>query len=163
MSLYVIMGVSGCGKSTIAKALAERTNGVFLDADDFHPPANKQKMGEGIPLTDEDRWGWLDALNLELKSSSKTGAPVFLACSALREAYRQRLQNGLRGLRFIYLKGSKDRIAERLAARAGHFMPPSLLESQFATLEEPVEAIVVDIEKSEPLIIEQLSDSILNL
>lgn len=154
MSLYVIMGVSGCGKSTVGRALAEKTGGIFLDADDFHPSANREKMSAGIPLTDEDRWGWLDELNLELKKlSNKT---VFLACSALREVYRQRLRNGLPELKFIYLKGSKECIASRLACRTGHFMPPALLESQFATLEEPRDAIVVNIDQAATEIIRQL-------
>jgi len=148
MSLCVVMGVSGCGKSTVGRALAEKTGGIFLDADDFHPPANRQKMSAGIPLTDEDRWGWLDALNRELKKLSRENRPVFLACSALREVYRQRLRDGLPELKFIYLKGSRECIASRLASRTGHFMSPALLESQFATLEEPRDALEIGIHQS---------------
>lgn len=160
MSLCVVMGVSGCGKSTVAAALAEKTGGIFLDADDFHPLANRKKMGAGIPLTDGDRWGWLDVLNLELKKLSNETKPVFLACSALREVYRQRLREGLPGLKFIYLKGSKECIVRRLASRTGHFMSPALLDSQFATLEEPHDAIVVDIDQAPSLIIGQLIDKV---
>jgi carbohydrate kinase (thermoresistant glucokinase family) len=160
MNLYVVMGVSGCGKSTVAEALAKRASGVFLDADDFHPHANKQKMASGIPLTDDDRWGWLDKLNLELRKLSGNPKPVFLACSALREAYRQRLRNGLSEMTFIYLRGSKECIAGRLAGRAGHFMAPELLESQFATLEEPSDAITAAITKSMPEVTEEIAKKI---
>ncbi|MEO5714198.1 MAG: gluconokinase [Luteolibacter sp.] len=143
---FVVMGVSGCGKSTVAALLASGAGGVFLDADDFHPAENKAKMAASIPLTDEDRWPWLDALNVELRARSEGGQTVFLACSALREVYRSRLAAGLPGLRFIYLKGPKELIIGRLQGREGHFMPPALLASQFAILEEPADAIVVPIE-----------------
>lgn len=149
MSLHIVMGVSGCGKSSVARMLAEASGGDFLDADDFHPPANRAKMAAGIPLQDEDRWGWLDLLNAELSSRSASSRPTFLACSALRRVYRERLASGLPGLRFIYLKGSRECIGERLAARTGHFMPAALLESQFTTLEEPQEgeALIVPIDQ----------------
>jgi gluconokinase len=156
MNAYVVMGVSGCGKSTITRLLAERTGGIFLDADDFHPPANKAKMAAGIPLTDEDRWPWLDTLNKVLKAQLATGKPVFLACSALRQAYRDKIGDGIPDLRFIYLKGSRDLILGRLQARKNHFMPPALLDSQFATLEEPANAIVADITPPIPVIVENL-------
>ncbi len=139
------MGVSGCGKSTIAQALASKTGGVYLDADDFHPEANKKKMAAGIPLTDDDRWGWLDVLNAEIRRRAAAAKPLFLACSALKQVYRDRLSAGVPGVTFIYLKGSHDLIASRLAARHNHFMPSSLLDSQFATLEEPVDAVTVDV------------------
>ena len=150
MSLHVVMGVSGCGKSSVARMLAEGREGDFLDADDFHPPANREKMAAGIPLQDEDRWGWLDLLNAELASRAASPRSTFLACSALRRVYRERLASGLTGLRFIYLKGSRECIGARLKARADHFMPAVLLESQFATLEEPLdgEAIIVPIDQS---------------
>jgi len=142
------MGVSGCGKSSIGRLLAEKTGGLFLDADDFHPPENKAKMAAAIPLTDEDRWGWLEAQNLKLKALAATPQPVFLACSALRQVYRDRLSSGLPGLRFIYLKGSKESIRRRMEARKDHFMPAALLDSQFAILEEPKGALVASIDKS---------------
>ncbi|MDX2055960.1 MAG: gluconokinase [Polyangiaceae bacterium] len=146
MNIYIVMGVSGCGKSTVAQALASRCAGHYLDADDFHPPANKLKLTSGIPLCDEDRWEWLNALNAELLRLSKCEKDVFLACSALREAYRTRLQQGLSNVQFIYLKGTEAVIAKRLRSRAGHFMNPALLRSQFETLEEPAHALVVEIE-----------------
>jgi gluconokinase len=157
MNLYVVMGVSGSGKTTIARALAENTGGVWLDADEFHPPENKRKMAAGIPLTDDDRWEWLDTLRLELKNRTDAKGPVFLACSALRESYRQHLANGLPGLQFIYLKGSPECIAARLASRTGHFMSPALLKSQFETLEEPTCAITADIDQTTESLVAELS------
>lgn len=153
---FVVMGVSGCGKTSVASMLASRTGGLFLDADDFHPRKNTTKMAAGIPLTDEDRWPWLDTLNGELKSEAPSGQSVFLACSALRQAYRDRLAAGLPALQFIYLKGSKELIRARLQSRKNHFMPPALLESQFATLEEPQDALVADIEDAIPVLVDKL-------
>jgi len=143
------MGVSGCGKSSVASALAKATGGAFLDGDDFHPPANKATMASGIPLSDEERRGWLDTLNTELRKRSPANKPVFLACSALGGIHRRRLAEGLPSLRFLYLKGSKELIRARLASRTGHFMPPSLLDSQFAALEEPTEdeAVIIPIDR----------------
>ena len=143
---FIVMGVSGCGKSSVARLLADRTHGVFLDADDFHPPANKAKMAASIPLTDADRWPWLEVLNRELKTRAESRQPVFLACSALRQVYREKLSAGLPGLRFIYLKGTKEMILERMRRRKNHFMPAALLDSQFAALEEPVDALVASID-----------------
>ena len=151
---FVVMGVSGCGKSSVASMLASRTGGLFLDADDFHPPENKAKMAAAIPLTDDDRWSWLAALNSELKSHAGSGRPLFLACSALRQVYRDKLSAGLPHLRFIYLKGSQELIGRRMQSRENHFMPPALLASQFALLEEPLDAIDVGIEKALPEILD---------
>jgi gluconokinase len=148
VSAYVVMGVSGCGKTSVARLLAQQTGGVFLDADDFHPPSNKKKMAAGIPLADEDRWGWLDALNAELKRLAPGPKPVFLACSALREVYRKRLASDLPELQFIYLDGNREVIQSRLDERRDHFMPASLLDSQFALLEEPAGALRVSIDQS---------------
>lgn len=133
------MGVSGVGKTTVAQALSARLGGTFLDADDFHPPDNKRKMAQGIPLDDADRQGWLAALNHALRRCSQADAPpVFLACSALKRAHRARLCQDLPGrCTFVYLQAPYEAVRARLAARTGHFMPPSLLESQFAALEEP--------------------------
>jgi gluconokinase len=111
-------------------------------------------MAAGIPLNDEDRWDWLDRLNCELKDHAANGRPVFLACSALRQVYRERLSFGLPALRFIYLKGSKELIQARLQERQNHFMPPALLESQFATLQEPSDALVVSIADPVPVIVD---------
>jgi len=146
-SLFIVMGVSGSGKTTMARMLADATGGEWLDADDFHPPENKAKMSAGIPLTDDDRWPWLDRLNTELRAAAGKGRPVFLACSALKQKYRDRLTTELPQARFIYLKGSLELIASRMAKRKNHFMPARLLESQFSTLEEPADAIVLDISK----------------
>jgi len=148
MPLYLVMGVAGSGKTTLAQKLADTTGGTWLDADDFHSPASRAKMAAGIPLTDEDRWPWLDALNEELGRAESAGKTLFLACSALKQIYRDRLAMGLSDLKIIYLKGSIELIRSRLAHRTGHFMPVALLESQFATLEEPANAIVLLIDQS---------------
>ncbi len=133
----ILMGVSGSGKSTVAEALARRTGFAVEDADAFHPQANIDKMHAGIPLTDDDRWPWLRAIAAAIDRNAETGWPVIIACSALKRAYRDVLVHGRDDVRIVYLKGSRDLIARRLAARRDHFMPPSLLDSQFATLEEP--------------------------
>ncbi len=157
MSLYIVMGVSGCGKSSVARLLAERTGGLYLDGDDFHPAANKAKMHAGIPLTDDDRWPWLDILNAALRAhAAATTAPLFLACSALRQVYRERLAADLPSLRFIYLHGSRETIRTRLESRSNHFMSPTLLDSQFATLEEPKNAIVAEISDPLPVLLEKI-------
>jgi gluconokinase len=142
---FIVMGVSGSGKSVVGKALAQNLGWDFFDADDFHPPANVAKMASGIPLDDSDRAPWLDALRELISSSLKADRPAVLACSALKEIYRQRLMDGNNGVRLVYLKGSYDLIWSRMIARADHFMKPSMLQSQFNTLEEPADAITVDI------------------
>ena len=142
----LLMGVSGSGKSTVGRALAAELNWPFLDADTLHPPANVAKMASGIPLTDADRWPWFDRIVAEMRRYAAAGKNVVIACSALKEAYRDRLASS-GSLRVVYLKGDAETIAPRLAGRRGHFMPPSLLTSQFATLEEPDNAIVVDIKQ----------------
>ena len=138
------MGVSGCGKSTIGQQLATRLRVPFLDADEFHPPANVTKMAAGTPLTDADRRPWLELLNAKLRA----GKDAVLACSALKESYRQALSRGLDDCRFVHLKGSVELIRNRLAERKHRYMPASLLDSQFATLEPPLHAIEVDIAAS---------------
>jgi len=139
--IVIVMGVSGAGKSTIGRALAERLGYPFLDADEFHPPQNVAKMASGMPLTDADRAPWLDSLNRRL-----SGMPdAVLACSALKDAYRRRLAQGLVDCRFVHLRGDIELIRARLQARQHRYMPASLLESQFATLEPPRDAIEVDI------------------
>jgi gluconokinase len=141
--MVVMMGVCGCGKTTVGQAVADALGWHFLDADAFHPPENVAKMAAGTPLTDEDRWPWLDRLRDELHAIDARGEHVVLACSALREAYRRRLQQA-GDVKFVYLKGDRATIAPRLSARQGHYMPASLLDSQFAVLEEPKEALVID-------------------
>lgn len=142
----LLMGVSGSGKSTVGPALAAELNWPFLDADTLHPQANVAKMASGIPLTDADRWPWFDRIVAEMRRYAAAGKNVVIACSALKQAYRDRLASG-GSLRVVYLKGDAETIAPRLAGRRGHFMPPSLLASQFVTLEEPDNAIVVDIKQ----------------
>lgn len=154
--IFVVIGVSGCGKSTVAAELARLTGGVMLEGDDFHTPRNKEKMASGIPLEDDDRAEWLDKLNWELKSRYHSPRSTFLACSALRTAHRDRLARGLTGLRFIHLRGSRECILGRLEKRKDHFMPPSLLESQFATLEEPDDAMSVTVERPVAEVVEEI-------
>ena len=143
--IVVLMGVSGAGKTTIGALLSERLGWPLLDADDFHPPGNIEKMRSGIALTDEDRWPWLDRLNGLLKEKDSNGESVLLACSALKQKYRDRLAAGCSNLRWVHLKGGFELIESRLKSRKGHYMKAGLLESQFAALEEPVDAITVDV------------------
>ncbi len=146
--MVIVMGVCGCGKTTVGRALARELGCEFLDADDFHPPANVSKMANGTALTDDDRWPWLDAIVAAMHEHAGHGRGAVIACSALKEAYRERLRRGgsaLDEVRIVYLKGEAEAIAPRLASRSGHFMPAALLASQFAALEEPRDAIVVDI------------------
>ncbi len=133
------MGVSGCGKTTLGKALAERTGLPFFDGDDYHPAGNILKMSAGSPLTDADRKGWLERLNELCREHRKTG--LVLACSALKRSYRRILETGLDQVVWVYLEGSYDTILGRLQERKGHYMPPALLRSQFDALEPPERAI----------------------
>jgi gluconokinase len=155
----VVMGVAGSGKTTIGEKLAGRLRWAYEDGDKFHPTANVEKMSAGHPLTDEDRWPWLQAIADEIDRVCRQSGHVVIACSALKRAYRDVLVHGRDDVRIVYLDGTQQLIAGRLAARKGHFMPPTLLESQFKTLEPPgpeerpvtvsidasVEAIVADI------------------
>jgi gluconokinase len=133
----IVMGVSGSGKSTIAEKLAQRLGWTYEDGDRFHPASNVAKMSAGHPLTDEDRWPWLQAIADEIDRACKAGEHVVIACSALKRSYRDVLVHGRRDVRIVYLNGTQELIAGRLAARKGHFMPPGLLASQFKTLESP--------------------------
>ena len=135
--LIVVMGVSGSGKTTVGRLLADRLGFDFLEGDTFHPPENIAKMRRGEPLGDEDRWPWLDRLNGELRRAAEAGRGLVLTCSALKRRYRDRLRSDAPTLRFIYLRGELNVIEARLRFRKGHFMPPDLLESQFKALEEP--------------------------
>ena len=145
--MVVLMGVCGCGKTTIGRALADELGWEFLDADEYHPEANVAKMAAGVALTDDDRWPWLDRLSRQLRALHASGQNAVLACSALRQIYRDRLAASGE-LKWVYLKGDASTIEPRLASRRGHYMPPSLLASQFAALEEPAAAVVVDIRQS---------------
>jgi len=136
-SVIVVTGVSGAGKSTIAAMLAVRLGWAYEDADWFHPPANIEKMHAGKALTDEDRWPWLQGIAAWIDATRRTGGHGVVACSALKRAYREILVAGRSDIRIVYLKGERELIARRMTMRDGHFMPASLLDSQFATLEEP--------------------------
>jgi gluconokinase len=139
--IVLVMGVSGSGKNAIGEPLAQRLRWKFIDGDDYHPPENVKKMAAGIPLQDEDRWPWLDRLNEVLKKEKQ----AVLACSALKEAYRQRLLAGIGDHAIVYLHGSFELIRSRVAARRHRYMPASLLRSQFDTLEPPANAIDIDV------------------
>jgi gluconokinase len=144
--IVVVMGVTGTGKSTVGKLLAEQLGWIFVEGDDFHPLANVDKMRQGIPLTDEDRQPWLDAIRHRLEQASLRNENVVLACSALKHRYQHYLAGyGSEAVRFVYLFGSPEVIRQRLANRTGHFMNRALLASQFEDLEPPDDAIRVDI------------------
>jgi len=153
---FIIMGVSGCGKSTIGRLLAEKLDWDFLDADNFHLPENIAKMTAGIPLNDADRAPWLSALHRTLSSTLKAGRHPVLACSALRESYRYRLCQGNDGLKIIYLKGSYDVIWSRMIGRKGHYMTADMLKSQFDALEEPLNAMVMDVRLTPDEIVQKI-------
>lgn len=155
----IVMGVSGSGKTTIAEALAKKLGFSCEDGDSYHPEANVAKMHSGVPLTDEDRWPWLQAIAQAIDRKAEAGTPVVIACSALKRAYREILVHGRSDVRIVYLKGSRDLIAKRLALRTDHFMPTSLLDSQFATIEEPLPAehiMTVDIAATVDEIVAQI-------
>jgi carbohydrate kinase (thermoresistant glucokinase family) len=151
----VVMGVSGSGKSVTGSRLAAALGRPFVDADDLHPLANKDKMAHGIPLTDEDRWGWLDTVGQRMNA----GEPIVIACSALKRVYRDRLRAAARDALFVHLHGSRELLAERMGHRVHEFMPLTLLDSQLATLEplQPDErGVVVDVAPPLPEVVERI-------
>jgi gluconokinase len=150
------MGVAGCGKTTVGQLLAERKGWEYLDADDFHPAANIAKMRVGTPLSDADRVGWLGSMRKAIAARLTEGRSAVLACSALREAYRRELRRPGEPVRIVHLRGDYATIHARLVARQGHYMPAKLLDSQFATLEEPVDAIAVPVELSPADAVEEI-------
>lgn len=151
--IIVVMGVSGSGKSTIGRLLAEELAWAFYEGDDYHPPANIRKMTQGIALSDADRTAWFDSLARLVLELDRGGRSAVIACSALKQAYRDALAGKSADVRYVYLKGSRDLIRERMETRHGHYMKAGLLESQFATLEEPHEAVVADIVQPPELIV----------
>lgn len=156
----VIMGVSGCGKSSVGEGLAARLGIPYRDGDDLHPPANVEKMRTGIPLTDDDRWPWLDRVAAVLA----TEAPVIVGCSALRRVYRDRLRAGAGGqVQFVHLTGSREVIAGRMSARTGHYMPTSLLDSQYSALEPPgpEEALALNIDQPLATLIDAIASHLI--
>jgi carbohydrate kinase (thermoresistant glucokinase family) len=159
--LIIIMGVSGSGKTTIGQLLSEKTGWPFYDADSFHPQLNIDKMKAGIPLTDEDRWPWLDSMNAFAKEKL-TSSNIIFTCSALKEIYRQRLVKDIdNNCRWVYLKGDFDTIAKRMQQREQHYMPPALLQSQFDVLEEPEDTWVEDISQSPQIIAGHIIQSLM--
>lgn len=159
--LYVVMGVAGSGKTSIGQSVAQQVSGTYIDGDDFHPPSNIVKMANGEPLNDDDRWPWLEIITGELAKIEGIG---LVGCSALKKIYRDFItQNVSEPVRFLYLDGSKELIAERMAARTGHFMPTSLLDSQFEALEIPDKtenAIAINIAGTEQQVVKLIVDEI---
>jgi gluconokinase len=154
------MGVSGSGKTSVGERLAEHLGWPFYDGDDFHPPENVAKMTRGEPLDDGDRTGWLAALHDLLATNLAEGRSLILACSALRGKYRDQLKGGLRGVGFVYLRGNYDLILHRMQRRTGHYMKAEMLRSQFEVLEEPEDALIIDIDQKIDTIVDQIIDEI---
>ncbi|MDL5053510.1 gluconokinase [Oscillatoria laete-virens NRMC-F 0139] len=148
--IYIVMGVSGCGKSTVGKSLADKLGCGFVEGDAFHPEANVKKMSSGIPLTDDDRAGWLAALHGKIAQHLREQSSAVLSCSALKKKYRATLSGGDQRVKFIFLKVQKETLLARLESRQGHFMKENMLQSQLETLEEPTpeEAIIIDSQSS---------------
>ncbi|MEO8218711.1 MAG: gluconokinase [Acidobacteriota bacterium] len=154
--IIVLMGVSGSGKTAVGIQLARDLDWKFFDGDDFHSPANVERMAHGIALTDEDRLPWLEELARLISEIFSQGKSAVVACSALRRSYREILRGGSDAVRFVYLKGSPELIRHRLRGRAGHFFDPRLLASQFDTLEEPPEAMIIDVSPPVAVIVAQI-------
>ena len=153
---FIVMGVSGCGKSSVGQSLARSLGWYFYDADDFHSPENIAKMASGIPLDDSERAPWLASLHDMILSNLKADKPGVLACSALKERYRQQLIDGNDDVQIVYLKGSYDLIWSRMQKRTAHYMKPHMLKSQFETLEEPTNALTIDISISVDDIVQKI-------
>jgi gluconokinase len=153
--ILIVMGVVGAGKTTVGRLLAEELHYEFADADDFHPQANIEKISRGIALSDEDRDPWLARLRERIRKWEASGTNAVLACSALKSSYREKLRAGPH-VRFIFLKGSAELIAQRLSSRHGHFAGANILASQMADLEEPDDAMTVDIAQSPPEIVAKI-------
>jgi gluconokinase len=158
--VVVLMGVSGTGKTEVGTRLARALGGEFAEGDDYHPPANVEKMRSGVPLDDADRQPWLETLSREIGAWLAAGRTVVLACSALKQRYRDVLKAGRPGVRFVHLAGDPALIRERLSGRRGHYMPASLLDSQLAALEEPADAITVGIDAPPDAIVAEIQKAL---
>ena len=163
--LIVVMGVAGSGKTTIASGLAERLGVPFVEGDCLHPAANVKKMAGGTPLTDADRWPWLEAIGERMEMERITGHGVVVSCSALKRVYRDCLRKKVHGeVQFVMLEGSRELISGRMQQRKGHFMPPALLDSQFAALEKPTpdeHAVILDISHTVPVLLAEAAQSVI--
>jgi len=146
--VLIFMGVSGCGKTMVGTLFAKKTGAIFIEGDEYHPPENVEKMRRGIALTDMDRTEWLHTLRHIITRSLDRGAFTVMTCSALKAAYRDRLQDGDARIQFVHLTGPRALVEARLKARKNHFMPPTLLDSQLATLEPPANALTFSCERS---------------
>jgi len=151
----IVMGVSGCGKTTVGRLLSERLGWAYLESDEFHSSQDIEKMSSGIPLNDEDRWPWLERLHDLLLDHSQRNQSVVLACSALKQSYRNLLGKGLKNVFFVYLKGDFDLIYQRMKQRE-HYMKADMLRSQFEALEEPMNAVIIDIQDSPEVMVEKI-------
>lgn len=153
LNALVVMGVSGCGKSSVGAAIVGRSGGRLIEGDSFHPEANIAKMSAGTPLDDQDRAGWLLRLGEEMRTCIESGQRPVLTCSALKLKYRETLRNAVPGLGFVFLELTREEAANRVAHRPGHFMPASLIDSQFATLERPTgEALTLPLDATVPIV-----------
>ena len=158
--IILLMGVAGTGKTTVGTLLAKKLGWSFYDGDDFHPPENITKMEYGVPLTDEDRAGWLARLQQLIQDCLQQRQAAVIACSALKQSYRDFLQQGNPQIHIVYLKGSPTLIAQRLQARTDHFMPPQLLDSQFMALEEPQGVLTLDITRPPQALVQEIRETI---
>jgi gluconokinase len=160
--ILIVMGVSGAGKTRIGELLAERLHCDFTDGDAFHSAANKEKMHQGIPLTDDDRWPWLKTIRAAIEDRQRAHQTAVFTCSSLKRSYRDILRAGDKDVCFVYLKGTREVLEERLTTRTGHFFDPSLLQSQLDTLEEPGEdeAITVSIELTPEQIVDEVLEQL---
>ena len=156
----IVMGVAGSGKTTVGELLARRLGWAFYDADAFHPAENIAKMASGTPLDDTDRAPWLDALHALISTAVRENQPGVLACSALKERYRQRLLDGNEDVQIVYLQGSYDLLWSRLSVRQGHYMKPQMLQSQFEALEEPANALTLDVSLPPSEIVDQIVERV---
>lgn len=157
--IIIVMGVSGCGKTTVGQMLADRLGWPFFDGDAFHPPTNIDKMSRGIPLNDDDRSGWLAAIADRMRELIATGQSGVFACSALKQKYRDQLQVSDQ-VTFVYLRGSYDLIWSRMQRRAGHYMKPNMLTSQFEALEEPRDALTLDIDQPPAALVDRIERAV---